>query len=259
VAVLITGGGDTYSYEAPAALDAGIYEIEVTNRTDTEQHVEILRVAGGHTFGDADLAMKGAGEGGPLPDYVSTPGGIGRLRPGQSRAAIVKLTAGTYFLNNPDPSDEQNEASPTFSELGLVHQLQVTGTSDDDVPEADVVVIAKDSPQPAFAVPPLKAGTTAVTFRNAGTEFHHLVAVPLVGGRTVADARAYFESDDVASEAPVDFEGGDYLTALDPGGTMTTTLDLRPGPYVFACFLSNRAGGPPHFQQGMLVEAVVGP
>jgi hypothetical protein len=45
---------------------------------------------------------------------------------------------------------------------------------------------------------------------------------------------------------PVDFEHAFNTAVVGPGESLTTTFDQTAGKYVFLCFITDRAGGPPH-------------
>jgi hypothetical protein len=66
---------------------------------------------------------------------------------------------------------------------------------------------------------------------------------------------------ELAKEGPppsyVDFEGAQSTAILDGGRSQTTTLDLKPGRYLFFCPLTDRDGGKPHFEEGLLAVETV--
>ena len=49
---------------------------------------------------------------------------------------------------------------------------------------------------------------------------------------------------------PVDFEKLQGTTVLDAGREQIDELELAAGRYALVCFLTNRAGGPPHARAG---------
>ena len=44
---------------------------------------------------------------------------------------------------------------------------------------------------------------------------------------------------------------------LDAGRAQIDELELEAGRYAFVCFLTDRAGGPPHVAKGMLSEVTI--
>ena len=46
-------------------------------------------------------------------------------------------------------------------------------------------------------------------------------------------------------------------TVIDSGQKQVVTMNLKSGKYALVCFIQDRAGGPPHFNKGMISEATV--
>jgi hypothetical protein len=44
---------------------------------------------------------------------------------------------------------------------------------------------------------------------------------------------------------------------MDGGVKQIVEADLKPGRYVFMCFIADRGGGPPHVAKGMVSEITV--
>ena len=44
---------------------------------------------------------------------------------------------------------------------------------------------------------------------------------------------------------------------LEGGTSQVVTANLEPGKYAFFCFISDKAGGPPHVVKGMVSEVNV--
>ncbi len=51
-----------------------------------------------------------------------------------------------------------------------------------------------------------------------------------------------------------DFMNTRSTSVLDGGESLVTDLDLKKGKNVLLCFISDRAGGPPHVAKGMVAE-----
>ena len=61
-----------------------------------------------------------------------------------------------------------------------------------------------------------------------------------------------------AGASTVDFEKGVGSSVIEKSeGSELTEITLAAGRYAIACFISDRAGGPPHFTKGMLTEVVI--
>jgi hypothetical protein len=78
-------------------------------------------------------------------------------------------------------------------------------------------------------------------------------------GATFDQVRTFFtqEEGEISGPPPVDFAGATRTAALEPGEEQIAELDLRRGRYALICFVTERAGGPPHVAMGMIAEAVV--
>ena len=135
-------------------------------------------------------------------------------------------------------------------------RFEVTGdASDAELPAADATITARDF---SFEASGLSAGVNEVTFDNSGREIHHVIALPLAQGRTADDFRRFIASDGRdGGPPPVDFERGSSSSAFDGGTSGNVQLRLQRGEYVLVCFISNRAGGPPHATFGMVDEVTV--
>lgn len=249
--VAISGGGESFSIEAPEEFEAGVVEVRVTNSAEGEapHSLDLIRVDGDLGIEDV-LAVVSSEEGAPIPEELHADGGTGDIAAGESRTVTVELTEGRYFLIDTNSVDPETDESASFAELGAQRELTVEGDGGGELPETDLTITAKEY---SFDVPELSAGTQRLTYVNDGEELHHVVAVPIADGATIADVEAFFGSEEEPEgPPPLDFEGGDYTGVLDGGTSMVTELELEAGEYAFICFINDRAGGPPHFTKGML-------
>jgi hypothetical protein len=167
-------------------------------------------------------------------------GGVGTTPEGEARSATQLLEPGNYFVVDVD------------SNTGA--SLKVTGEAGDgELPSAPATIKATEY---AFVAEGLKAGNNTFLFDNIGKEPHHLAAVQMKPGATIADVRKFVE--DEKGEPPIEEEGGFATTILD-GGTrqVNADVDLKKGKYALLCFIPDRAGGLPHVTKGMVSEAVV--
>ncbi len=131
-------------------------------------------------------------------------------------------------------------------------EFEVAGDAgDDELPAADATITARDF---AFEASGLRPGLNEITFDNTGREIHHVVALRLAEGSTAADFRRFIASDGRSGPPPADFENGVNTSAFDGGTSGNVQLRLTGGRYVLVCFISNRAGGPPHATFGMVEE-----
>jgi len=99
-----------------------------------------------------------------------------------------------------------------------------------------------------------KSGWTEFTFKDAGSEFHMLLAIPLKPGVTLKQVKKAAASEDPESAfAPL---SGNGSTAgipflVGPKSSSTTISQLDAGRYALICFFS-APDGKPHVAHGML-------
>jgi uncharacterized cupredoxin-like copper-binding protein len=89
----------------------------------------------------------------------------------------------------------------------------------------------------------VKAGKTTITFKNVGTKVHEVVVLKT---DTPAGQLKVGADHTVSEDASV---GEDSET--DPGKSKSTTIDLKPGTYVFVCNIEN------HYAKGMYAPFTV--
>lgn len=108
----------------------------------------------------------------------------------------------------------------------------------------------------AFQVPAsIPAGPTRITLVNAGKEEHQAQIAGINAGSTFEDLTAALQGpDQSAALALVTLAGGP--TGVQPGQSRSTTSNLKPGQYVFLCFVSG-ADGIPHLAKGMIARMEV--
>lgn len=104
------------------------------------------------------------------------------------------------------------------------------------------------------------ASTNEITFDSKGRQADHpIIAVPLKGkvpplsqiqkalGKEGAPPPPYVEPRGIQSSA-----------VLEGGLSQTATLELKkPGKYLFFCPLTDRDGGKPHFEEGLIAVQTV--
>ena len=226
----------------PASLEPGAVEITLDNTSEGPAAAQLIRVEGEHS---PDEVLKGLGaamQGKPFPEWFFAGGGVGTTPPGQTRSVTQPLEPGTYYALN----DEGRE--PVLSD-----PIEVTGEPvEAALPEAGGTVTTSEY---TFEAEGLTGDSGEITFANEGEQPHHLVAAPLAEGATLDDVRQFFETE--KGPPPIDFKREVSTAVLEGGDKQVTQVELEPGRYAFVCFIADREGGPPHIQEGMLVEAEV--
>lgn len=250
--------GENYRFEGlPAELDGGTVTFTLDNADggDVPHEMQIVQVDKGTTFDQVRSGLLEE-EGAPLPDFVGeTLGGIGNVAPGARAATTQKLASGTYVYFCAF-SDEESDDAPAHYEQGMEGTFTVSGSgAKADEPDTVGSVTTKDY---GFEFDGVKAGTNVVEFKNDGKEYHHMIAAPLNTGASVQHAIAAFQSEEEPEgPPPVDFEKAVQTAVIGPGQEIRTQLELGAGTYVVACFISDRAGGPPHVAKGMITSTQI--
>ncbi len=234
--------GKETGISAPASVAPGATEIRFSNDGRRTHSLQIVQVGEGHTVEEALEAGGGWGEKGkPLPEWVRFLGGIGSTKPGGSGIAVVDLPAGEYAAVDIDADSPAPYAAFT-----------VEGDAGESLEEVPARVEAADYD---FTATALEAGSHRVLLENSGDEPHHLIAAPLQPGKTIEDVETFVKTE---KGAPPIVEGKTFNTAIVSGGE-SEVVDLRfeSGDYALLCFVSDRAGGPPHAVKGMVSAASV--
>ena len=234
----------------PASIKGGLTMITLKNTGKSPHDLQLLKIDGVHTDAEA-AAVTNSPDGAPIPAWIHGAGGVGTVAPGKSSSATLNLDAGTYVYVSTE-SDEEKKTSDAKS--GMVGRFTVKGTKSAASLSAPATIASKEY---GFDVTGLKAGANTVLFKNSGKQLHHVVIAKIRTGKTIADVKASFSSNDQSGPPPVDFATVRSAAAVDPGVGEVISLNLPAGSYAFMCFISDRAGGPPHFTKGMLQEVVV--
>jgi hypothetical protein len=107
-----------------------------------------------------------------------------------------------------------------------------------------------------FEASGLKAGVNQIAFANGGAELHHAVIARLNQGATIDQAQEFFTTEDFKGPPPVDFDASGITAVLDRGGKQIETVELQSGSYALLCFLTDRAGSPPHLIKAKMIQEV---
>jgi hypothetical protein len=242
---------DSYRFEAPKSIEAGLVDIQLRNSGKLEHEAQLIEVEGGHTTEEALKAFDGIVQGRPAPDWFRARGGVGTIAPGATATVTQRLEPGSYvFIDSGEPPGQDVE--PHYRQ-GAVAELTVTGEATEaDLPEADATVTATEY---SFSASGLKAGKNKLEFRNGGGQWHHLVLTEIKAGSTIEDVQRFLKTE--RGEPPIGETNAGETAVIDGGEAQLTEVDLKPGKYAMLCFIPDRAGGPPHAAKGMVSEATV--
>jgi hypothetical protein len=255
VTVTASASGQQVKFEVPAQIRPGATELTLVNNLKEPTEFQLVRLDEGHTL--AEFLPLLEQEGAPTPAWLHAAGGVGQTPPGQQRSTVVELEAGGYHYFSTG-SAEGEGAQPQFKRGGQ-GSLEVTGEATGaKLPTTTAQVTAKElgATNYQFEVSGLKPGANQVTFANSGGQLHHIVSVKLNEGATFAQAKQFFLTENFKGRPPVDERSFDATTVVEPGERQVDTLDLEEGTYVFACFITDRAGGPPHAIKANMLQEV---
>lgn len=184
--------------------------------------------------------------------YETTLAGGPYAVPGETRSAVVELTAGEWVLWAESPGAPQAPVPVT-----------VTGEAPADQPAVSADVRIEMS-EYTFTFPtPLTAGSYVVELANVGEQPHFIGMGRVPDGTTLDDVMALFAmfEDPMATPAAGGLSFEDIDIVLDTadqsaGVTAWYTAELEPGTYLAVCFIPDPESGIPHAMLGMtqLVE-----
>jgi hypothetical protein len=246
-------GADEVRVEAPASIPAGLVNIRLENRGRGLHDAHIFKVDGRRSARDVALFVE-AHDYDPKPKWLHPRGGVAAIRAGEAATVTQVLQPGTYFIAD---TQENGGDFLTNAAKGGVAKLRVTGTTSATLPTTPGRITARDD---GFVATGIEAGTHQITFRNAGREFHQVVAfrirdgVPFEKGKQeVLDDQGYRAT----RWMPVYVDSSHATTVIEGGAGQIAELSLAPGTYVLLCFAQDRKGGAPHASRGVASKLVV--
>jgi hypothetical protein len=223
----------------------GLNVVRYRNDAKAEHEAQLLRVRGERSEREVVAGLRAASAGKFIPSWLRAAGGASPLGPGELSRAEVVLRPGTYYAV--DLEEDSFEAG------GIVKfEVPEGAGTPGGLPAAKGTVTAYDY---GFRAKGLQSGKNLVRFDNEGREIHHVIAVPMLPGKTLAEVRRFMRTE--KGPPPIKFDQMVGTSAIDSGGSENAELQLKPGKYALLCFVSDRDGGPPHVAQGMIGEAVV--
>jgi hypothetical protein len=244
---------DDYEFaDAPLELESGLVDLSFDNQGTVPHEVALAGI------GDApiDGFAKDFGpvlEGGPFPEYVDQVAVPIQVKGGASGEVTFAVSEGNYvmFCALTGAANGDKPKVPHY-ELGMIQELTIAGgDTESQLPEADGTITATDY---AFEAD-IDAGDSTLNFVNEGPAEVHFANVALYPeGTDAAEAeeafKAVLEADGPPPEGTPQPENvgfsGIYSEGL-AGNFQLTDGEFESGrTYLFACFISDRAGGAPH-------------
>lgn len=247
-------GSGKWRLRAPKTVRAGLVRLTLEVPAGRVTHdAQLIRVEGDHTAKEVLAVI--ADQASAIPKWAFLAGGVGQTDGSAPGRTVQRLQPGRYFIVDTD--EPEGDDVPSYAESGAITTLEVTGKpTKAELPRASGGAIT--AREYGFTTRRLRAGRVRVGFRNAGRQPHHVIAFPYNPGTTFADAKAFFAAEgEPTGPPPVDFARAFRTAALEGGNAQVAELRLKRGKYALICFLTDRAGGPPHLAKGMIAEAVV--
>lgn len=230
---------------APETAEAGLAEITLTNDSDVEADLQLIRVEGERSPKEVIEGLSKAVRGQSFPEWLFAAGGVGSLEAGESATVTQVLQPGNYYAFN-----LESDGPP---EPDTAAMIEVTGEMTDEEVEGGEATV--DGAEYVFNAETLPSGGAEIVFDNIGAQPHHLIASPLKGDATAEDVEKFFKTEE--GEPPLEEKGTESTAVLEGGEGQLVTMDLEPGRYVLYCFITDREGGPPHVFKGMVDEVEV--
>jgi hypothetical protein len=244
----ISEKGKKASYQVPKSATGGLVTVNLTNEGKAPHGVQFIQYTGGHT--QADVLKQLGSNSSKIPSWIKLHGGIGSVPGGQSGTADVNLPAGSYVLADAAAFTGPSSGPPATA------PLKVAGGTSGSLPSTPATVTAANPAKDKFKweISGLTTGSNKVTFNSKGKDAVHLILAVPVKGKAPPLSQI---KNDLASNGPpppyADAQNAQSTAILDGGTSQTTTLDLKkPGQYIFFCPLTDRDGGKPHFEEGLL-------
>jgi hypothetical protein len=249
----ISEQGKSASFKVPKSAKGGLVDVSFKNNGKAPHGVQFIQYTGNHTY--ADVQKQLGSNSNKVPSWLKAPGGTPPIPGGKSGSATLTLAAGNYVLLDNAGFGGSSSGPPATA------QMKITSGDTGDLPSTAATVSANHTGKDKYAwdISGLKSGANQITFNSKGNDALHLIGVAPIKGKAppLAKIRSDFAKAGNGPPPPY-FAGPPQTTAILQGGaSQTTTLDLKPGSYVFFCPLTDRDGGKSHDQEGLLKVVTV--
>jgi uncharacterized cupredoxin-like copper-binding protein len=236
-----------FAFSGPDSIAPGVTRITMVNAGTQPHHLILGRVDDGKTVADVEAGMKEHPQ--AAAPYLSYRGASNMIMPGDSSSSVSDLPAGHYMLICfvPDPVDQTPHAFK-----GMTKEIVIAGPRHEaPLPTSDAEIRLRDF---AFVAGDIAAGTHTFHVLNDGPQIHEIQLVRLNEGATAQQFLAGL-APGAAGPPPGVFLGGPGALSAGEGDYWTVTL--KPGKYLFLCFVPDLTSGAPHFAKGMIRELTV--
>lgn len=172
-----------YFFIAPDTIESGMTKIRLANSADELHHVQLVRLADGHTAAELEEAIKSTPQA-PPPSWISFVGGPNTPVPGGESSATLKLEPGSYALICLIPSPK--DGVPHMMK-GMVRGIVVKPSDRFNAPEPVADVVVKLSDYDFTFEGALKPGALTIRVENTAQQPHELVLLQLEPGRKIEE------------------------------------------------------------------------
>ncbi|AFZ67946.1 hypothetical protein [Deinococcus peraridilitoris] len=256
-------------YQIPAQVQSGYVQFNFRNNGRQPAEMQIFKLKAGVTADALKRAISALaigmhtqkGDPAALETAVINAsemyGGAQQLGPKANYSMMVNLEPGSYFISS--VSTNNDEKSPkALADLGFFQPFTVAkGNNTAKAPKATYTVQLADF---ALALPPTQVAAGQHTWEivNNGRQPHFIMFAPLKAGKTPEDVMKFLAAGEQAQgEPPVDFEAAITTGVLSPGKTNFVNINLKPGTYFAACWITDPKTHKPHAMIGMTRFVVV--
>lgn len=247
----ITESGRTATISGASITQAGVVRVTLQNQGKSPHTLQFVLVEGNHTADEAYKVTSSNSD--KTPPWLQALGGVSTTLPGQSNTAYVELPQGKYLLTEVGgPGSSTAPAKGTLSVSGGTTVGKLPTTS------ATVTAASAGSNRYQWQISGLHAGQNQFTFKSEGSQTLHFIAVVrLKPGQNPSLAEIQKQLSANGPPSFADVSSLQTTAILDGGRSQVATLNLQPGTYVFFCPLTDRNGGKPQFEEGLLAKYTV--
>ena len=249
LSVTITNDAVTAS---PETIPSGYVIFSVTNKTDEESGAGALGPPPGMTM-DELIAMAST----PTPDdefpaflyQAVIAGGVTSIPAGGTAEAILKLDAGDWGLMT-----EGDQPPAFFKAVEGPDSVTTEPAYTASIDLGDFYIGGLDNG--------LSAGPQLIEISNSGKQPHMLVMAKGPDTMTTEQLMTLIESESMGTPAPAGLSDEDLaaqigVLLLSSAQTMYLSINLAPGTYGAACFVTDPATHKEHAVEGMVTTFTV--
>jgi len=251
----ITGADYDYRIDTHGTVPAGLVKLHFTNRGPMAHQAQLFRLNDGVTYAKflSDLQTN---PGAAIFVDASAAGGPGPVAVNGEQTVWEAMQSGTYAVIC---LVSDSDGIPHYDK-GMVAQFTVAGhkTSQElaAVHPAGVALGVIDAHDMTFTMPHMILNGALYRYQDTDAkDVHELLLGRLLPGKTVADAKAWFDSlatpGGPSGPQPFVYSGG--FGGEVPGGGGWLRTQVQPGNYVAFCLVPDSKTGTPHAALGMVV------